>query len=54
MECTVITLKTWPCGHENKTACHVNPMQTPCEATCGETLKCEHPCVGKQVLKIDR
>ena len=47
VECTVITLKTWPCGHENKTACHVNPMETPCKAPCGETLKCEHPCVGK-------
>ena len=47
VECTAITLKTWPCGHENKTVCHVNPIHTPCKAHCGETLKCEHPCVGK-------
>ena len=52
MECTAITLKTWPCGHKNKTACHVNPMQTPCKAPCGETLKCEHPCVGKSGSKF--
>ena len=51
VKCTAITLKTWPCGHENKTSCHVNPLNTPCKAPCGVTLKCEHSCVGKSENK---
>ena len=50
VKCATITQKTWPCGHENETQCHVNPHQTPCEAPCGVTLKCEHPCAGKCVF----
>ena len=47
VKCTAITLRSWPCGHVNKTACHVDPTQTACKAPCGENLKCDHPCAGK-------
>ena len=50
VRCTVFTKKTWPCGHKNKAECHVNPLQTPCVAPCGVTLKCEHPCAGKSAF----
>ncbi|XP_020623865.1 NFX1-type zinc finger-containing protein 1-like [Orbicella faveolata] len=46
VKCTAITKKYWPCGHENETECHVNPLHSPCRAPCGVTLKCEHPCAG--------
>ena len=52
VKCAAITKKTWPCGHENKTQCHVNELQTPCKAPCGVTLKCEHPCAGKRVFQF--
>ena len=47
VKCTAITLRSWPCGHVNETACHVDPTQTACKAPCGENLKCDHPCAGK-------
>ena len=50
VKCTAKTKKSWPCGHENETECHVNPLLTPCEAPCGVTLNCEHPCAGKFVF----
>ena len=46
-KCTVIIRKKWACGHENRVECHVNPRYSPCEAPCGVTLKCDHPCGGK-------
>ena len=47
VRCTATTKKSWPCGHENETECHVNPLLSPCRAPCGVILKCEHPCAGK-------
>ena len=45
--CMEPCVKTWPCGHEITTKCHVDPLRTPCKVPCGVTLKCEHPCTGK-------
>ena len=47
MMCLRVCLKTWPCGHEHKTKCHVDPLLASCKAPCGVTLKCGHPCPGK-------
>ena len=47
IKCQTPCVKTWPCGHENATKCHVDPLRTPCKVPCGVTLKCEHPCAGK-------
>ena len=50
IECVAITEKTWPCGHQIEAKCHVNPLESPCNAPCGVTLNCEHPCTGKWSL----
>ena len=47
VKCQTPCVKTWPCGHEIATKCHVDPLRTPCRAPCGVILKCEHPCAGK-------
>ena len=52
-ECTTMCSKevekTWsPCGHKNKTQCHVDPETTKCPRPCGNLLKCEHRCKGKK------
>ncbi|XP_068707528.1 NFX1-type zinc finger-containing protein 1-like [Montipora foliosa] len=46
VKCATIVKKIWPCGHENDAKCHENPLHISCNATCGVTLKCEHPCAG--------
>ncbi|XP_068745964.1 NFX1-type zinc finger-containing protein 1-like [Montipora capricornis] len=46
VRCAAKVKKTWPCGHENVVKCHENPLQIPCNATCGVVLKCEHRCAG--------
>ena len=55
-ECTKVCVapvkKSWPCGHENEVKCHVNPIFSPCQATCGVTLKCEHLCEGMFVFLV--
>ena len=50
VKCVNVTKKTWPCGHENQAKCHVNPLETPCNAPCGVNLKCGHLCAGKSRL----
>ncbi|KAL9983501.1 hypothetical protein ACROYT_G005684 [Oculina patagonica] len=46
VKCQTPCSKTWPCGHEHDTKCHVDPLYTLCKVPCGVTLKCGHPCVG--------
>ena len=47
VKCEHLVKKTWPCGHKNKTKCHVDPLLTPCKAPCGAQLQCEHQCQGE-------
>ncbi len=49
VKCQTPCSKTWSCGHEHATKCHVDPLHTPCKVPCGVTLKCEHPCTGRSV-----
>lgn len=50
VKCTKITVKTWPCGHQNSTQCYVDPLHTACKAPCKMTLKCDHQCAGRFVF----
>ena len=48
-KCLEEVTKTWPlCGHTNKTQCSVDPETAECPHACGEVLKCEHPCSGRE------
>ena len=47
IKCQTPCTKTWPCGHEIATKCHVDPLYTPCEIPCDVTLNCGHTCTGR-------
>ncbi|XP_005110825.1 NFX1-type zinc finger-containing protein 1 [Aplysia californica] len=46
LPCNEKVEKEWPCKHKSIAECHIDVLEDPCPAKCGEKLICGHRCKG--------